>query len=146
MKWLFKSIWCWVHRPFLKVFGELNCRFGTNATFAACKLFKCWDVCGYEYMIALCWVFSQQRFGLICPVEERLLLQFGSLFLRRRLGVQVSQGPRHPGRLANPRLIYFSLYFPHFLSFFTDMALPCLTLYSPRRLEGGWSPHLALSP
>jgi hypothetical protein len=58
-------------------------------------------------------------------------------FLRRRLGVQASQGPGRPGRLVNPRLIRFSLYFSHFLSFFTDIASPCLALYSPRRLEGG---------
>jgi hypothetical protein len=38
--------------------------------------------------------------------------------------------PRHPDepRLANPHLIHFSLYFSHFLSFFTDMASPCLIL------------------
>jgi hypothetical protein len=59
-----------------------------------------------------------------------------SLFLRRRLGVQASQGPGRPGRLANPRLIRFSLYLSHFLSFFTDMASPCLALYSPRRRLG----------
>jgi hypothetical protein len=60
-----------------------------------------------------------------------------TLFLRRRLGVQASQGPGRPDRLANPRLIRFSLYFSNFPSFFTDMASPCLALYSPRRFEGG---------
>jgi hypothetical protein len=51
-----------------------------------------------------------------------------SLFLRRHLGVQASQDPRRSGRLANPRLLLFSLYFPLFLSFFIDMASPCLAL------------------
>jgi hypothetical protein len=50
----------------------------------------------------------------------------------------VSFFPGHPGRLANPRLIFFLFTFPFFLSFFTDMASPCLTLYSPRRRLGGW--------
>jgi hypothetical protein len=68
--------------------------------------------------------------------EQRISVADAS-FLRHRLGVQVSQGPGRPGRLANPRLICFFLYFSHFLSFFTDMASPCLTLYSPRHLEGG---------
>jgi hypothetical protein len=36
------------------------------------------------------------------------------VFLRRRLTVQASQGSSHPGRLVNPRLICFVLYFSHF--------------------------------
>jgi hypothetical protein len=36
------------------------------------------------------------------------------MVLRRRLGVQASQDLGRPGRLANPRLILFSLYFPPF--------------------------------
>jgi hypothetical protein len=32
-------------------------------------------------------------------------------FLRRRLGVQASQDPGRPGHLANPRLIFFYIYF-----------------------------------
>jgi hypothetical protein len=75
------------------------------------------------------------RFEFISPPSIEEVLE--SLFLRRCLGVQASQGPGRPGRLANPRLIRFSLYFSHFLSFFTDMVSACLALYSPRRLEGG---------
>jgi hypothetical protein len=62
----------------------------------------------------------------------------GTLFLRRRLGVQASQGPGRPGRLANPHLIRFFFYFSYFLSFFTDMVSHCLALYSTRR-------HLSVS-
>jgi hypothetical protein len=46
--------------------------------------------------------------------------------------------PRCPGRLVNPRLILFSLYFSLFISFFIDMASSCLALYSPRRRLSGW--------
>jgi hypothetical protein len=48
-------------------------------------------------------------------------------FLRRRLGVQASQGPGRPGRLANPRLIRFpfiSPIFSHFSLIWRRLALP----------------------
>jgi hypothetical protein len=67
-----------------------------------------------------------------------------ALFLRRRLGVQASQGSGRPGRLASSRLIRFPLYFSNFLSFFHwyGIALPRLgvlkgadRLTSPCRLK-----------
>jgi hypothetical protein len=60
-----------------------------------------------------------------------------ALFLRRRLSVQVSRNLGHPGRLANPRLILFSLYFPIFLSFSLIWHRLVLAYASPRWLEGG---------
>jgi hypothetical protein len=53
------------------------------------------------------------------------------MFLRRRLGVQASQGLGRPGRLANPRLILFFLYFFHFTLIRCRLASPCTHL-------GGW--------
>jgi hypothetical protein len=52
-----------------------------------------------------------------------------ALFLRRRLGVQASQGPGRPGRLANPRLIRFSFISPIFSHF---LLIWRRALYSPR--------------
>jgi hypothetical protein len=68
------------------------------------------------------------------PVSSKPISCSTPLFLRRRLGVQASQDPRRPGRLANPRLILFSLYFLPFSLIFTYMrrlASPCTRL-------GGW--------
>jgi hypothetical protein len=49
--------------------------------------------------------------ALAWAYEQRMSVA-DALFLRRRLGVQASQGPGHPGRLANPRLIRFPFISP----------------------------------
>jgi hypothetical protein len=101
-------------------------------------------------MVMLNKVWQRTAFMLfsVGPTDTELDM-WTPLFLRRRLGLQASQYPGRPGRLANPRLILFSLYFPPFSLIFTDMASPCLALYSPRQRLGGWkrvdrlaSPHL----
>jgi hypothetical protein len=71
---------------------------------------------------------------LLCCYFVQPFLQYYSLFLRR-------PGEPRPWASWPPcqcSSYPFPLYFPLFSLIFTDMASPCLALYSPRNRLGGW--------